>query len=283
MTNGENIVLMEEEHRELFTKRQEIENEIEMYEEDDTSDLEQELEEIDELLSVLATAIDEVSMLDQDAEVKNLCNNLPRFRVNPHQDRINRLQIIKKELESIQEWHRKNDKQKNEHVKFKISVVLSLIEFLKTGRCETHKALLPNVHMFKNNPYPAVNMGIEDIHNREVISFVRNLAEVAFEDYYGYTVWSTHPSRRVNRQKEYTNAVKLVVYPKDGIDATTFDLKDYYGKPLIINSELLDFEGLIDVIAYSIDETVVMKHENLEITKDNEMRIDIPNFRTRLD
>ena len=283
MTNKENITRMRLKQKALLSKRQELENEIEMYEEDDTSDLEQELEEIDELLSVLATAIDEVSMLDQDAEVKNLCNNLPRFRVNPHQDRINRLQIIKKELESIQEWHRKNDKQKNEHVKFKISVCLSLIEFLKYGKCDTHKALLPNATMFENNPYPAVNMGIEDIHNREVISFVRNLAEVAFEDYYGYTIWSTHPSRRVNRQKVYTNAVKLVVYPKDGINATIFDLKDYYGKPLIINSELLDFEGLIDVIAYSIDETVVMKHENLEITKDNEMRIDIPNFRTRLD
>lgn len=215
-----------------------------------------------------------------DAPTENLCKF---FEPNPNQDRIKRLQIIKKELESVQEWHKENDKQKNEHVKFKISVCLSLIEFLKYGKCDTHKALLPNALIFNNNPYPAVNMGIEDIHSREVVSFVRNLAEVAFEDYYGYIVWSTHPSRRVNREKLYTNAVKLaVVDVTTNVDLMTFDLKNYYGKRLDIDLSSIQMENVdklnVHIIAYSRGGDIVIKHENLELTKENNIQIDIPDI-----
>lgn len=216
---------------------------------------------------------------------KNEINNF--ISLYPNKEKIDKIRKIVTELEEIQQWHLENDRQKNEHVKHKISVCYSMMEFIRCGVCVTHKALLPNATYFGTGDIPAVNMGVEDIHNHEVSTFVRKLAEVAFDSYYEYIIWSTHPSRRVYKEKIYTNAVRLaIVDVNTGVDLKSFDLEEYYGEKLIIDLGSISTESkdkiMIHIITYSRDGNIVFGHENLEFSKENNIVIDVPLFKTRL-
>jgi len=130
---------------------------------------------------------------------------------------------IKDELEEIQQYCIEEKDYKNKHVKMKISLMYSIIEFLETGGVFDHKALSDSYELFKDGS--TYRKKIEDLKSMQ--GFTSKVRQECFMNITHWRMFSHHPSREIPNKAFIKGLRKeLYRYAKDKEENLERNLKE---------------------------------------------------------